>query len=149
MSLSELGARNIGKLVMVNGVVIRATAVRPIIIKSAFKCNWCGKYIFSLQNGFYVQEPLLCKTCLNKYFDLDVSKSSFIDSQWLTIRDKCISIKRNMDVLICNDDIEVAKLNDDVKIIGILKLLTRSDEYRILRNYDLFIKANNIEMINN
>lgn len=147
LSLSELGARTIGKLLMVNGVVIGITAVRPIIINAAFKCTWCGKYVFSLQNGFFIQEPLLCKNCLNNYFNLDISKSSFIDSQWLTIRDKCISIKRKINVLVCNDDIGIAKLNDDVKIVGILKLLTQSDD-GIFRNYDLFIKSNNIEVIN-
>ena len=41
--LRMLGAANIGKLVMVEGIIVRATPVQPQVMRAAFKCKRCGE----------------------------------------------------------------------------------------------------------
>ena len=41
-SLRDLSADQLGKLVMVEGIVVRATPTQPLIREAAFKCKACG-----------------------------------------------------------------------------------------------------------
>ena len=40
--LRKLGSQQIGRLVMVEGIVVRSSPVRPMVMQAAFKCKRCG-----------------------------------------------------------------------------------------------------------
>ena len=40
--LRKLGSKQMGKLVMIEGIVVRATPVRPMVMNAAFRCKRCG-----------------------------------------------------------------------------------------------------------
>jgi DNA replicative helicase MCM subunit Mcm2 (Cdc46/Mcm family) len=40
--LRLLGSKHISKLVMLEGIVVRASPARPMVMEGAFKCKWCG-----------------------------------------------------------------------------------------------------------
>ncbi|MFB0500966.1 MAG: Minichromosome maintenance protein MCM, partial [Candidatus Bathyarchaeia archaeon] len=41
-SLRALGSDHLGKLVMLDGIVVRATPARPMVTRGAFRCRRCG-----------------------------------------------------------------------------------------------------------
>ena len=40
--LRKLGSKQMAKLILVEGIVVRATPVRPMVLQAAFKCKRCG-----------------------------------------------------------------------------------------------------------
>jgi hypothetical protein len=49
--LRKLGSKNMSKLVMVEGIIVRATPVRPMVQIAAFKCKRCGTMNYLDQNA--------------------------------------------------------------------------------------------------
>ena len=87
--LRKLGSNHIGKLVMVEGIVVRSTPVRPMVMQAAFKCKRCGEMTPVNQTGQFVKAPFACSnpSCAAKGpFDFIQEESTFVDSQDLRIK---------------------------------------------------------------
>jgi len=59
--LRMLGAANIGKLLMVEGIIVRATPVQPQVLRGAFKCKRCETVAYLDQAGPFLKAPLRCE----------------------------------------------------------------------------------------
>lgn len=46
MSVREINADYMGKLVVVNGIVIRATEIRPMMSVATYACDTCSAEVF-------------------------------------------------------------------------------------------------------
>jgi replicative DNA helicase Mcm len=80
--LRRIGAEHIGRFVMVNGIIVRATAVLPLLIRSAFRCTSCGETILLEQTDQFLRMPSECPSCNRRRgFELIPKESVFIDSQ--------------------------------------------------------------------
>jgi len=89
--LRKLGSDHIGKLVMVEGIVVRSTPVRPMVMQAAFKCKRCGEITRINQTGQFLRAPFACSnpTCRSKGpFDFVQEESTFIDSQDLRMQER-------------------------------------------------------------
>ena len=53
--LRRLGSKQMGKLVMVEGIVVRATPVRPMVMRAVFKCKRCGTPTPVEQTGAFLK----------------------------------------------------------------------------------------------
>ena len=60
--LRKLGAENINKLIMINGVVVKSTVVKPKVLKAAFECRRCGARQFIAQTQHFLKVPIVCDT---------------------------------------------------------------------------------------
>ena len=58
--LRILGSKHIGKLVMLEGIVVRASPARPMVMEASFKCKWCGATSNISQSGPFLTAPLAC-----------------------------------------------------------------------------------------
>ena len=58
--LRKLGSKQMGKLVMIDGIVVRATPVRPMVMNAAFRCKRCGTVNHVEQTGQFLRAPPLC-----------------------------------------------------------------------------------------
>ena len=88
--LRELSSRHIGKLVMIEGIVIRATTVRPLVTRAVFKCRRCDQLIEVPQTGTYLTSPSKCTNPDCKAtggFEFVQEESEFIDSQEIRIQE--------------------------------------------------------------
>lgn len=47
--LRTIGAIHIGKFLKVNGIIVKTTAVKPLLMKAAFRCNSCGEITYMEQ----------------------------------------------------------------------------------------------------
>ncbi len=60
VEVRDLRAKHLGKLVSVEGLVRKATEVRPRLVEAVFQCLRCGAVIKEAQEGLEYHEPLEC-----------------------------------------------------------------------------------------
>jgi len=157
MSLRHLGAENIGRLVMVEGIIIRATPARPMVTRAAFKCKRCGEISYRDQATPFLRAPFTCDSpsCKRKGpFDFLQEMSDFIDSQEIRIQERPEDLPpgqlpRWIDTKIFGRDlVDVARPGDDVSIIGIVRAAAPTvPKVGKLRTFRLHLDSNFIDVL--
>ena len=152
--LRKLGAAHIGKLVMIEGIVVRSTPVRPMVMRAAFKCRGCGNITYVEQTGPFLKAPFACAdpSCRRKGpFDFVQEESSFIDSQDLRIQERPEDLPpgqlpRTLHVkLIGSEIVDVARPGDHVSIVGMVRAAAPTmPKVGKLRTFVLHLDANSI-----
>ncbi|MEM2910928.1 MAG: minichromosome maintenance protein MCM [Candidatus Bathyarchaeia archaeon] len=155
--LRKLGAAHIGKLVMVEGIVVRSTPVRPMVMRAAFKCRGCGNITYLDQAGPFLKAPFACSdpSCRRKGpFDFIQEESIFIDSQDLRVQERPEDLPpgqlpRTLHVkLVGSEIVDVARPGDHVSIVGIVRASAPTmPRVGKLRTFVLHLDANSIEVL--
>ncbi|MGO8806273.1 MAG: minichromosome maintenance protein MCM [Candidatus Bathyarchaeia archaeon] len=155
--LRKLGSRQMSKLVMVEGIVVRATPVRPMVLVGAFKCKRCGTMNRVEQTGQFLKAPSVCEApdCgRDGPFEFAQEDSTFIDSQDLRLQEKPEDLPpgqlpRTLAVKTIGDDIvDVARPGDHVSIVGIVHAFAPSlMGMGKLRTFILQLDANSVELL--
>ncbi len=154
--LRLLGAANIGKLVMVEGIIVRATPVQPQVMRAAFKCKRCGETAFLEQAGPFLKAPMKCEVphCQSKGpFEFVQEGSIFIDYQQIRIQERPEDLPpgqlpRTLNVkLITRDLVDKARPGDHVAITGTVRavapFLPKAGKLRVFR---LHLDANFLDV---
>jgi replicative DNA helicase Mcm len=150
--LRRIGAEQIGKLVVLNGIIVRATAVYPLIIKSVFRCVSCGESINLEQSNQFLRTPQECPSCNRRRgFELSPKESIFINSQRVTIQERPEELPpgqlpRQINIELKDDIVDIARPGDRINIIGTINLIRRQGRGGIYRIFDFILEANNIEV---
>ena len=155
--LRKLGAAHIGKLVMIEGIVVRSTPVRPMVLKAAFKCRGCGEITYVDQAGPFLRAPFACRnpSCGRKgLFDFVQEESTFIDSQDLRIQERPEDLPpgqlpRTLHVkLVGSEIVDVARPGDHVSVVGIVRAAAPTmPRVGKLRTFVLHLDTNSIEVL--
>jgi replicative DNA helicase Mcm len=155
--LRRLGSRNMSRLVMIEGIVVRATPVRPMVQIAAFKCKRCGTMNYIDQNGQFLKAPAVCMApdCgRDGPFEFSQEDSTFIDSQDLRLQEKPEDLPpgqlpRVLAVKLIGDEIvDIARPGDHVAIVGIVRAFAPSlMGMGKLRTFILQLDANSIELL--
>ncbi len=156
-SLRALGSANIGKLVMVEGIVVRATPVRPMVMQAAFRCKRCGNIMRVNQTDAFLRAPFECSdpNCRRKGpFDFIQEESTFIDSQELRIQERPEDLPpgqlpRALGLKLTGRDIvDVARPGDHVSVVGVVRA-TAPTVPRVgkLRVFNLHLDVNFIDVL--
>ncbi len=155
--LRKLGSRQMAKLIMVEGIVVRATPVRPMVLQAAFKCKRCGTMNQVEQTGQFLKAPAICAApdCgRDGPFEFTQEESTFIDSQDLRLQEKPEDLPpgqlpRTLAVKLIGDDIvDVARPGDHVSVVGIVRAFAPSMMgLGKLRTFILQLDANSIEIL--
>lgn len=155
--LRKLGSRNMGKLVMVEGIIVRATPVRPMVQVAAFKCKRCGTINMVEQTGQFLKAPAICQApdCgRDSPFEFVQEESQFIDSQDLRLQEKPEDLPpgqlpRVLAVKLIGDEIvDLARPGDHVSIVGIVRAFAPSLQgMGKLRTFVLQLEANSVEVL--
>jgi len=151
--IGELRSEHLGKLISIEGMIRKATEVRPRITKAAFQCMRCGHTTITEQNGFKFEEPFAgCEneTCGKRGpFKIVIEDSSFVDAQKLQIQEPPEDLRgtqaQSLDVDVENDLAGIVLPGERVLVTGILK-----SRQKILKDgkstfYDIFLETNSIE----
>ena len=154
-ALRKLSSEHIGKLVMLEGIVIRATNVRPLVTNGVFRCKRCEETVVVPQTGNFLNFPFRCTnpTCRNtRSFEFVQEESEFVDSQELRIQEYPEELPpgqtpRSLDVqLIGKDIVDVARPGDRAKVVGIVRAEARTyPRTGKLRAFSLHIDANLVD----
>jgi replicative DNA helicase Mcm len=150
--LRRIGAEHISRLVMVNGIIVRATNVQPFILKAAYMCGQCGETILLDQNDQFLKTPRQCPSCKSRRgFELIPKESVFIDSQRITIQERPEELPpgqlpRQINIELKDDIVDIARPGDRISITGTLDLIRKQGRGGTLRVFDFVLEANNIDV---
>ncbi|MFC1486415.1 minichromosome maintenance protein MCM [Thermoproteota archaeon] len=154
--LRILGSKHIGKLVMLEGIVVRASPARPMVMEASFKCKWCGATSNITQSGPFLTAPLACSApeCRRKSsFDFIQEESTFIDSQDVRIQERPEDLPpgqlpRWLDIkLLERDLVDAARPGDHVSVVGVTRAVaSRLPRVGQLRSFTLHLDTNYIDV---
>jgi len=153
--LRKIGAEHIKKLIMVRGVIVKATVVKPKVLKAAFECNRCGERQYVEQTTDFLKKPLICinPTCKRKGpFTFVEDESTFINIQELWVQEAPEELPpgqlpRSLHVKALEELVNIARPGDNVSIVGIVRSKPRKIKGGKLSTFDLFLEANSIKIL--
>ncbi len=151
-----LRAKNIDKLVWLNGITIRSSAVRPRLKIATFECLMCGATFEIIQLTSSIKWPRFCinKSCKAKAksdFRLITKMSEFVDWQSITIQEIPEDLPpgrmpRSVQAILKHDLVDYVKPGDRVNVIGIFKsVLATSMRNQNSTLFKTYIEVNYID----
>lgn len=128
--IREIRSAHLRKLIMVDGIVVRATVVKPMLDVGVFQCRYCGeRYRVPQNNAPRLKQPERCTSpqCRGRrpVFDLIQEGSEFVDYQVIGIQEKPEDLPpgqlpRVIEVRLRDDLVDRARPGDRVLITSIL-----------------------------
>ena len=150
--LRKIGSRHMGRLIMVNGIIVRASSTNSLLMRAAFRCSSCGEMSYSIQSGQMLRTPARCESCGKRAgFDLVAEESTFIDTQHISIQERPEELPpgqlpRSVTIEIRGDLVDIARPGDRVSIIGIVRANPKVSRGGTSRTFDLYLDANYIDI---
>jgi len=128
--LRLLGSLHIGRLVQVEGIIVRASPVNPMVMRAAFKCKRCESIQYIDQTTPFLRAPFACAdpACRSKGpFDFVQEESTFIDFQRIRIQERPEDLPpgqlpRWLNIRMAGRDIvDLARPGDHVAVVGMVR----------------------------
>jgi replicative DNA helicase Mcm len=155
--LRTLGSDHIGRLVMVEGIIVRASPVKPLVIEAAFKCKRCETVTRVSQSGPFLSFPVACgqPDCNRRGPFIFIQEASkFIDSQELRIQElpedlppgqlpRWVEVK-----LEGREIVDIARPGDRICVVGVLRAVAPTvAQAGKLRLFTMHIDANLVDVV--
>lgn len=128
--LRTLGSLHIGNLVQVEGIIVRASPVNPMVMRAAFKCKRCESIQYIDQTTPFLRAPFACAdpACRSKGpFDFIQEESTFIDFQRIRIQERPEDLPpgqlpRWLNIRMPGRDlVDLARPGDHVAVVGMVR----------------------------
>jgi len=136
---------HIGRMVAVQGIVRKATDVRPKITEAAFECQRCGTMTYIPQVDGSFQEPHECQGCERQGpFRVNFDQSEFVDSQKVRVQESPEGLRggetpQSIDVNIEDDITGKVTPGDHVTIVGVLHIEQQQSGNEKTAIFDLYM----------
>ena len=152
--IRDLRSLHVGRLIAIEGIVRKATEVRPKVLEAGFECLNCGKVTKVPQEDAKFKEPSECshRICGKKGpFKLDFTHSTFVDAQKIRIQESPEGLKggeqpQTLDINVAGDLSGKIFPGDRIIITGILRVAQRQYQNMKSTTFDMFLDANSIEL---
>jgi replicative DNA helicase Mcm len=146
---------HVGKLVGIEGIVIKATEVYPKILTAVFECPYCG-HIFSIEQTGEYKEPIECPSdeggCGRKArkFKFLVDSSTFTNSQKVRLQEPLEDLQggdvpHTIDIELESDITGIVTPGMRVIINGILRSKQQKTTTTKKLTFSVYMEANSIE----
>ena len=155
--IRNLRAEHIGKFIVVDGMVKRASEVRPEVSEALFQCLECQSNITVIQTERILRAPIECENpaCGNrKAFKLVGQK--LYDARWIVIEEPfdIVTGERPSNLIVyLKEDLTSPKMQNKtdpgnrIKVVGMIKELPKRLKGTRSRQMDIYIDANSIETV--
>ena len=151
--IRNIRAKHLGKMIGIEGIVRKASEVRPQVTNAKFECPSCGTIISVLQIDKKFKEPSRC-SCGRRGGFKEIAKD-MVDAQVLTVEESPENLTggeqpKRMTIFLKEDLVDPrmemrTTPGCRVKIIGILKeIALTSSSGATLTRFDLAVEANNV-----
>ncbi|WP_227352965.1 minichromosome maintenance protein MCM [Haladaptatus salinisoli] len=150
--IRAIRARHVNTLVSVQGIIRKATGVRPKIQEAAFECQRCGTLTYIPQAGGDFQEPHECQGCERQGpFRINFDQSEFIDSQKLRVQESPEGLRggetpQSIDVHIEDDITGKVSPGDHVTVTGVLHLEQQGSGQDKSAVFDVYMDGTTVEI---
>jgi replicative DNA helicase Mcm len=157
IKIRDIRSEDIGKLIGIEGLVTKATEVRPRIVEAAFECPFCHHIFSVLQSGRQYKEPVECEQesggCGRKVqrFLTRVDKSKFVNAQKIRLQESPEELRggelpQALDVNLEDDISGEVSPGDRVIVTGILRSYQRTTQFGKTPFFDIFLDGNSLEL---
>jgi replicative DNA helicase Mcm len=133
VEIRNLRETHLRKFIQIEGIVTRASEVKPEILVAVWKCRWCGHPHEVEQTGEILTKPTQCENpnCTRRdagSFELDLENSKFRDWQHLSLQERPEQLgrgrmPRRLECIVRDDLTEKAVPGNHVTVTGYLQAL--------------------------
>ncbi len=151
--IRNLRSEHIGKFMVIDGVVRRASEVKPEILEATFECPDCGAKIPVMQTERVVRAPALCDGCGRKEkFNL-VDKKLF-DARWVVMEEpyEIATAETPGEIKVyMKDDLTSPSMQNRcdpgnrITVVGILREIKKILKGKLGTQMDIFLDANHVK----
>ncbi|GBE54787.1 MCM2/3/5 family protein [archaeon BMS3Bbin15] len=151
--IRELRSSDIGRFIGIDGIVRKATDVRPKLITGAFECQQCNHINYVEQKDDVLREPYICESCERKStYKLIVEDSVFRDSQKILVQESLEDLRggespKQIPIYLEDDLAGKITPGETVFVSGILRTAVKRNRTVKLRVFEIFLEANNFKPI--
>ena len=152
--IRNIRSEHIGKMIAVDGIVKRASEIRPEVYEVVFECPQCGNRISVIQTERFIRAPAVC-SCGNKRGFRNVGEKLY-DARWISIEEpfEITSGERPSEIMVfLKEDLTSPRMQNmtdpgnRIKIFGILKKIERRVRGSRSRQLEIYIDANSVESV--
>ena len=150
--IRDIRADHVGNLVAVQGIVRKATDVRPRMQEAAFECQRCGTLTRIPQGGGEFQEPHQCQGCERQGpFKINFDQSEFVDAQKLRVQESPEGLRggetpQAIDINIEDDITGRVTAGDHVTATGILHLEQQGSQQEKSAIFDFYMEGLSVKV---
>jgi DNA replicative helicase MCM subunit Mcm2 (Cdc46/Mcm family) len=153
--LRALKSHQMGRLLMVEGIITRASAIKQLLKVAVYQCPRCDNKMTVEQSGNIQQMPPQCSNpdCGRKgFFRLVPEESTFTDYQMISLQEKPEELPpgqlpRSLEAVLQGDLVDVSRPGDRISLVGTLlaKQEFTAKGFR-LATFSTGIEANHLEV---
>jgi replicative DNA helicase Mcm len=151
--IKDIRSEHVGKFMAVEGIVRKATDVRPKLILGAFECQKCGGVMRISQDAQKLKEPFICEDCEGRGpFKLLVPESTFVDSQKILIQESLEDLHggehpKQLSIYLEDDLTGKVTPGDRVELVGTLRAVRKLSRDKRSRVFEIYLEANSFKPI--
>jgi len=148
--IRDIRADHRGQLIAVQGIVRKATEVRPKVTDAAFECQRCGTLTRIPQIDGEFQEPHECQGCERQGpFRINFDQSEFVDAQKIRVQESPEGLRggetpQAIDVNIEDDITGHVTAGDHVSVTGVLNLDQREQGNEKSPMFDTYMQGRSV-----
>jgi len=157
LRIRNVRAEHIGKLIVVDGIVKRASEIRPEVKEAIFECPECGERITVIQKERMIRAPMRCSNpeCRNTR-RFKIIDQKFYDARWIVVEEpfEITAGERPSELKIyLKEDLTSPRMQNKtdpgnrIKVIGTLKELPRRIRGSRSRQMEIYLDTNSVESI--
>ncbi|MCD6235894.1 MAG: minichromosome maintenance protein MCM [Thaumarchaeota archaeon] len=148
--IRDIRAAHLRKLISIDGIMVRASAIRPLLKVATFRCMNCGAKYRIPQDSPRITPPDRCPRCRKTKFELIPEESEYIDFQLVGIQEKPEDLPpgqlpRIIDVGLKGDIVDLARPGDRVIVTGILQAIQDRGPDSLRKTSKMYLEAVSIE----
>lgn len=153
VNVRDIGAKHIGKLITISGVVNNRYVQRQNIEEACMRCQLCdARFMVKCEIGSDL--PIVCPECKRKALKLIESQSTFKDKQKMSLQERLDAITgaetpASIDVFLTGSLINSVLPGQSVEITGIFKLIEDVGKKSKKKEYMRYIEACYIKKLSN
>jgi len=148
--LRNLRSKHIGNFIPVEGMIKRASQVKPEVVSAEFQCTNCGEIVEKEQDSSKLKSPYKCEACGSRKFE--VYNKIMTDTQVVTVEENPESREgseqpQNLSIRLEGDlvDPDFQKKIIPGNVVHITGVLRERPLKKDSKKYDIFLAANNVE----
>jgi len=149
--IRDLRSNHIGKFISTEGIIRKASEIRPEIVSITWQCPACSEKVEVQRRGTFIGRPFECPACSNKKGFKEFEKK-LIDTRWMVIEEPFELTEgerpSQVTVLLTGDlvDTEARPLTEPgnrLRVTGVLKDIPKSKLFSV--KLDFYMETNHFE----